>query len=418
MTVQRDTTMIPESDIAIRITDLNKDFLLSEAGKGPTGLWDALKAGEPKMSVRRIKALRDISLSVPSGQRLGIIGHNGAGKTTLLSVLAGVAEANSGTVEIDGKVHALLTIGAVLREEASGRENIRLDGAVHGKTAGEVALYEEKVIEFSELGEFIDRPVRTYSSGMKARLAFSMGAFVQPDVLIIDETLSVGDAFFSAKATKRMKEIATSGRVVILVSHSLSSIVEMCDRCLWMDHGRIVMDGSPEEVTRAYEEAIRSADEADLARKFGTDQVKDHHRGKGTLTSVQITQGGVAVSGNARAMVPITVQITGKIHAAEQPDLTLMITRVDGREIYHQSCQDEGITLPERGEFKLDICFDPMILGADLYRFEARLTEAGEVLDSTSAVCEMIDEEGQFGGVPLLLDPPSILVKEIGEDQT
>ena len=406
------------SDFAIRVSHVSKEFVLSEAGGGPVSIWGALKASEPKLTQRKIEALHDVSFTVPSGQRLGIIGRNGAGKTTLLSILAGITEPTRGDVVVNGDVHAMLTIGAVLREEASGRENIRLDGAVHGKTQKEIAEYEETVVGFSELGDFIDRPVRTYSSGMKARLAFSMGAFVKPDVLILDETLSVGDAFFSEKATRRMKDVVASGRVVILVSHGLRSIVEMCERCIWMDHGRIIMDGAPEEVTKAYEKMVKATDEADLAKKFGSDKIVAQYTDKAVLTGFRAVQDGQPVTGNARAMVPLALQIEGQLTAVNAPELTLTVTRVDGRKIYQQCSSDNGLVLPGEGPLALTIKFDPMILGADLYRFEVRLSDEGTVLDTRSVVCEMIDEEGQFGGVPLLLAPPNISLSPYQEDKS
>src|SRR5262249_3259859 len=162
---------------------------------------------------------QSVTLKVGSGERVGIIGRNGAGKTTLLSILAGITQPTRGTIEVSGSVHAILTIGTVLREEATGRENIFLDGAVHGHAQEASKALAATSIDFAELGEFIDRPVRTYSSGMKARLAFAMGAFTRSDILIIDETLSVGDAQFSRKATRRMKQLTGEGQIVIVVSH-------------------------------------------------------------------------------------------------------------------------------------------------------------------------------------------------------
>lgn len=410
-------TMRPSDEtIAVRVNAVSKHYLLAEKGKRNVSLWTALRTGDPDVQQRRIEALSDVSFEVPSGQRLGIIGRNGAGKTTLLSILAGVSQPTTGSVEINGDVHAILTIGAVLREEVSGRDNIRLDGAVHGKSSNEIAAYEEEVITFSELGEFIDRPVRTYSSGMKARLAFSMGAFVKPDVLIIDETLSVGDAFFSTKATKRIKEVAASGRVVIMVSHGLAAITEMCERCLWMDNGRIIMDGPPHEVTKAYERAVEQADEQELARKFGRTNQIGKRSDKGELTGVTLHQYGKPIVGSAHAMVPVRLAIAGHLQHATAPDIALTITRVDGREIASTIASHNGVALDHDGSINVMIDFDPMILGADLYLFQIQLIDGETILDTANLVCEMVDEEGQYGGVPLLLDPPSIAVHPIEED--
>ena len=153
-------------------------------------------------------------------------------------------------------------------EELSGRENIYIDGELNGKQREETAGLIEQIIAFADIGEFIDYPVRTYSSGMKARLAFAMIIFIEPEILIIDEALSAGDARFVVKASAKMKEICDKGKILLVVSHSMQSIIDMCDRCIWMDHGRVVMDGPPNQVTAAYLEAVRTADELALKQKL------------------------------------------------------------------------------------------------------------------------------------------------------
>ncbi|MGY3444257.1 ABC transporter ATP-binding protein [Bradyrhizobium sp. USDA 4473] len=297
---------------AIRVKDVSKVFALADHGGGPVSLIEALRTGRREITTRHVQALDQISFEVAEGERVGIIGRNGAGKTTLLSIIAGLTEPTSGSVEVDGDLHAMLTVGAVLREDMSGRDNIFLDAAVHGRSRQQIDQVADEIIAFAELGEFIDRPVRTYSSGMKARLAFSMGAFINPDILVIDETLSVGDAFFAAKATRRMQEVAASGRIVIVVSHGLGSIVEMCSRCLWLDGGRLVMDGSPQVVTKAYEAAVREADEAELMRKFEgrlVSRAAPLHPLQ--LDAVEIIQRGDACKATALAMVPLAIVVRG-----------------------------------------------------------------------------------------------------------
>jgi lipopolysaccharide transport system ATP-binding protein len=318
----------------VKATGLTKTFALAEAGGKSVSLLEALRAGRPEISMRNVHALRDVSFEIREGERVGIIGRNGAGKTTLLSLLAGIADPSSGRVEIVGDVHAMLTIGAVLRDEATGRENIYLDGVVHGKSREEIDAHVEEVIAFSELAEFIDRPVRTYSSGMKARLAFSMGTLIEPDILIIDETLSVGDVFFAAKASRRMKEITAKGRIVIVVSHALKVIDDICDRCLWLDQGKLVMDGPAREVTRAYEKAVEQADETELAAKFEAGETVVRRSGQGRLRSITLEQEGNALAASARAFVPLRLVLSGEIGScAGSADIRLSIMRVDGRRI-------------------------------------------------------------------------------------
>ncbi|BCB21368.1 ABC transporter ATP-binding protein [Bosea sp. ANAM02] len=403
-------------DAHVSVRNVSKTFSLAELGRGPMSLREALRTGERVTTLREVRALQEVSLEIREGERIGIIGRNGAGKTTLLSMLAGITDPTAGQIEITGDVHAMLTIGAVLRDEATGRENIYLDGAVHGKNRDEIEAHVEEVIAFSELGEFIDRPVRTYSSGMKARLAFSMGAFIEPDVLIIDETLSVGDAFFAAKAARRMKEITAQGRIVIVVSHALGVIDEICSRCLWLDQGRLVMDGPAREVTKAYEKAVAQADEAELVAKFGRGTASVRRAEAGGLTDVRLDQDGMAITASARALVPLRLSASGRLTLAEGAgDLCLSILRVDGRRILERRLSPDAARLPATGPFDLSVTFEPMILGAGLYRFELTLLDERGPIDAIHRVIEIVDEEGQFGGAPLLLYPPVITATPKGD---
>lgn len=410
--------MTTAEDPYVQVTGVSKVFALAEAGAGPVSLLAALRAGRRDTTMREVRALQDVSFRIGLGERVGIIGRNGAGKTTLLSMLAGITEPTAGTVAIGGEVHAMLTIGAVLRDEATGRENIYLDGAVHGKSREEVESHVAEVIAFSELGDFIDRPVRTYSSGMKGRLAFSMGAFIEPDVLMIDETLSVGDAFFAAKASRRMKEIAAQGRIVIVVSHSLGTIVDMCERCLWLDGGKLVMDGPAADVTKAYEAAVQQADEAELAAKFGSTDAVSRRPARGSLSKLSVEQDAVPLGATARAFAPLRLVADGVIAdnlATADVDLQVSILRVDGRRIYTRSLRRSGGELPASGGFRSVIALDPFLLAAGLYRFDLMLTDAAGPIDVASRVIEVVDEEGQFGGVPMLYHEPRIAALRTGD---
>jgi lipopolysaccharide transport system ATP-binding protein len=401
----------------IRAHHVSKVFALAESGGGPVSLLAALRAGKRETTHRQVRALRDVSFEIHEGERVGIIGRNGAGKTTLLSMLSGITVPTTGELEIQGDVHAMLTIGAVLREDLTGRENIHLDGAIHGKGSEEIESHVCEIIAFSELDEFIDRPVLTYSSGMKARLAFSMGAFVNPDILIIDETLSVGDVFFSQKADKRMKEITRQGRIVIVASHGLGLIDEMCSRCLWLDQGKLVMDGPPADVTRAYQAAVERVDEAELAAKFGAGEKVSQRTDVGRLKAVTLEQERHPLAATARAFVPLHVIIDGEIgKLAGSADIRLSILRVDGRQIMSRHLSEAGKALPQEGPFTASVAFDPLILGEGLYRFEVTLMDADGSVDAVHRVVEILDEEGQFGGVPLLYSPPIISAKPVGHD--
>lgn len=400
----------------IRVRNLSKVYALAEVGGGPVSLLDALRAGRREVQQRQVTALDGVSFDISNGERVGIIGRNGAGKTTLLSLLSGITDPTTGDIEIDGTIHAMLTIGAVLRDEATGRENIYLDAAVHGVDREAIDSRMDEIVAFAELGDFIDRPVRTYSSGMKARLAFSMGTFIDPDILIVDETLSVGDVFFAEKATRKMKDISSRGRIVITVSHSLGSIVEMCDRCLWLDQGRLVMDGPPHDVTKAYSKSVEQSDAKELSRKFGAESVVNPSSDRGMVERIALIQEGKELVASAKAFSAMTIVAEGETRTRNDGvDIELSLLRVDGRRILRRRLQDSGRSLRRAGPFRVEIDFEPFMLGADLYRVEIILRDAGGPISSSSRVFEVVDELGQFGGKPLLYFPPIITSHRVGD---
>lgn len=198
-------------------------------------------------------ALRDINIEVETGEVLGIIGHNGAGKSTLLKVISGILKPSQGTVQVRGRIVPMLELGSGFDYDLTGRENIFLNGAILGYSEEYLKSKYDEIVTFSELGKFIDNPIRNYSSGMLMRLAFSIAAVVDPEILIVDEILAVGDADFQAKSKARMLELMSGGTTVLFVSHSLDQIREMCDRVLWLDHGTIRMLGQTQDVCDIYE---------------------------------------------------------------------------------------------------------------------------------------------------------------------
>ncbi|NEQ27787.1 MAG: ABC transporter ATP-binding protein [Microcoleus sp. SIO2G3] len=200
----------------------------------------------------RFEALRDISFEVYKGEKFGIIGRNGAGKSTTLGLMAGVLRPNKGIVKVRGRISPLLALGAGFQPELTGRDNIVMNGILMGLTRREVMTRMEEIIEFSELGEFIDRPIRMYSSGMMARLGFSVVAHLDPEILLIDEVLGVGDIRFQKKCMDKMMNFKESGITMVLVTHSVHSVITLCDRCMWIDKRTVRMIGKPLEVAEVY----------------------------------------------------------------------------------------------------------------------------------------------------------------------
>jgi ABC-type polysaccharide/polyol phosphate transport system ATPase subunit len=197
-------------------------------------------------------ALRDVSFDVDAGETVAILGPNGAGKSTLLSIVVGVTSPTSGTVSCRGRVGALLELGTGFHPDLTGIENIQLNASLLGLSRAEIRSKLSSIIEFSDLQDFIDEPVRTYSSGMVARLGFSVAVHVDPDVLILDEVLSVGDQNFRRKCEAKIHQFAREGKTLLFVSHGLETVLAMCRRAIWLEHGRIRQDGPAEEVVRNY----------------------------------------------------------------------------------------------------------------------------------------------------------------------
>lgn len=239
-------TMIEVSDVTMRFR-LNNDRILSLKEFVTTAL-------RGKLQYKDFTALEHVSFTVKKGETLGLIGRNGAGKSTLLKVISGILKPTEGSVTCHGNVVPMLELGSGFDVDLNGRENIFLNGAILGYSKEYLKSKYEEIVTFSELEKFIEVPIRNYSSGMLARLAFSVASVVNPEILIVDEILSVGDAGFQEKSRKRMLELMGGGTTVLFVSHSLEQIREMCNRVIWLEHGIVREIGKTDEVCDTYEE--------------------------------------------------------------------------------------------------------------------------------------------------------------------
>jgi ABC-type polysaccharide/polyol phosphate transport system ATPase subunit len=206
-----------------------------------------------KQTVVDFYALKDVSFEVASGESAAIIGSNGAGKSTLLSLIYGLAKPSSGTIKVNGRVAALLELGSGFHPDLTGAENLELNASLLGFSRKQTKEMFEPIVDFAGLGDVIDEPLRTYSSGMAMRLAFSIAVNIDPDILIVDEVLAVGDHAFQVKCHERIQQFRASGKTLIFVSHAAGLITEFCDRALWLDHGELVMQGEVEQVLSEYQ---------------------------------------------------------------------------------------------------------------------------------------------------------------------
>jgi len=230
--------------------------------KAPTLKETVLKLGRRERIVREIEALKGVSFEVPEGQVLGVVGANGAGKSTLMRTVAGILPPTSGRVEVHGRVSTLLALGVGFNRKLTGRQNVVLGGLAAGLTRGELQEKYDEIVAFAELEEFMDMPMRTYSSGMYGRLAFAVAVTMEPEILIIDEALSVGDARFRKKSFRRMRELCSEDRTILLVSHALGSIKELCDSAIWMHNGELRMWDDPDSVVDSYTEFLEVGEDA------------------------------------------------------------------------------------------------------------------------------------------------------------
>jgi teichoic acid transport system ATP-binding protein len=236
---------------AITVEDVSVTYRTS-LEKAPTLRSTVTRLGRREKIVREIEAVRNVSFDVPHGEVLGIVGANGAGKSTLVRTIAGILPPSEGRVEIHGRVSTLLALGVGFNKKLSGRDNVVLGGLAAGLKRGQLAEKYDDIVAFAELEDFMDMPMQTYSSGMYGRLGFSVAVNMDPDILLIDEALSVGDAKFRKKSYEKMRELCEEDRTIVLVSHALGSIEELCDQAIWISHGQLQMVGEPEEVVHAY----------------------------------------------------------------------------------------------------------------------------------------------------------------------
>ena len=241
-----------EKDVAIKVTHVSKEFKLyyDKAHTLKEKILFFSKKNKSKDSV--LKVLKDINLEIKKGQTVALIGTNGSGKSTLLKLMTKIIYPNKGTITTNGKLTSLLELGAGFHEDFTGRENIYFNASIFGLTRAEIDKKIDDIIEFSELGDFIDNPIRTYSSGMYMRLAFSVAINVQADIILIDEILAVGDQHFQDKCFNKLIELKNSGKTIVIVTHSMQQVERFCDRAVWLYKGEIRRDGKVKDVLEEY----------------------------------------------------------------------------------------------------------------------------------------------------------------------
>ncbi|PKM10007.1 MAG: ABC transporter ATP-binding protein [Gammaproteobacteria bacterium HGW-Gammaproteobacteria-3] len=333
---------------AIKAEGLGKEYRLYSQP------WDSLKEWLIRKPCHEtINALSGIDFELLPGETLGIVGNNGAGKSTLLKLLAGTIPASTGSYQTQGRISAILELGSGFHPEFSGRENAKMGCALMGLTAAESLTALPAIIAFSELGHFIDKPVKTYSSGMYVRLAFSVVTAIDPDILIVDEALSVGDQHFQRKSLSRMREFRESGKTIIFCTHNLYQIKELCAKALWLEQGRMVEFGAAFDVVDNYQDAMRQQDVAcEIERKQSTHTPasEDH------IVNVALL-GGQKGEGYFVTGTEMVVQVEAALAsvAAEDVQIGVVIMRNDHIHCYGVSTQIDQVPLKPMGNGRVSI---------------------------------------------------------------
>lgn len=261
------SSLSASDNVAIRIHDVHVTYR-ANLQTNPTLKNTLVNMGRRKRTVREIQALRGVTFDVRQGQVMGVVGANGAGKSTLMRTVAGILAPTQGRVDIFGRVSTLLALGVGFNRALSGKDNVVLGGLAAGLTRREIAEKYEEITAFAELGDFMDLPMKTYSSGMFSRLAFAVAVHMDPDILIIDEALSAGDAHFKKKAQAKMEEVVAQAGTMLVVSHALGVIKEMCDEAVWLHQGRLIRQGEPQEIIDAYTNFLNVGDDALVLEDF------------------------------------------------------------------------------------------------------------------------------------------------------
>ena len=337
---------------AIRAAALSKCYHLYDR---PADRLRQLLWGRRRRYYREFWALRDASFEVARGEVLGVMGRNGAGKSTLLQLVCGTLAPNGGTIAVNGRVAALLELGAGFNPEFSGRENVIMAAAVLGLTRAETEARFEHIVDFSGIRDFIDQPVKFYSSGMYVRLAFAVATSVDPDILVIDEALSVGDGEFSRKSFDRIMSLKKAGVTILFCSHSLYQVEAFCDTALWLDHGRIMEAGDPAQVVKAYQASLdRAATVAAPSSAPGVSvpAAAPAPKGHARITSVIVTAAGIAdktlsvKSGETDVSVALTFASDPALPA---PSAAVTLHGPDGRAVSSSGAWIDGVVLARNG---------------------------------------------------------------------
>ena len=358
------------SEAAVTVESVSKRFRLYHERN------QSLKAAlmrKRRAVVEEFWALQDVSFEVPEGSTFGLIGENGSGKSTMMKCMARILRPDSGAVTVRGKVSALLELGAGFHPELSGRENVFLNGSILGISQRELNLKFDEIVDFAGIGDFIDQPVKNYSSGMYVRLGFSVAINVDPDVLLVDEVLAVGDEAFQRRCGEKFAELREQGKTIVLVSHSMVAVHNLCDQVAWLDHGRVKMLDTARKVVDEYTGAVQVDSSVDAlgGTRWGS--------GEGRIEAVELLDGGGAPIAQTRTGEPVTFRL--HYEAAEpiaRPVFGVAIQTIEGTQVSEPNSRDAGCEIERlEGRGHVDLRVDRLMLVPGTYDVSVSLHDHG-----------------------------------------
>lgn len=378
-------------ELAIKVENVSKEYRLGAIGgatlKGEiqSKLAKLMKREDPNLKIgekahdknERFLALNDLSFEVEKGETIGIIGHNGAGKSTILKLICRVTAPSSGNIYMNGRITSMLEVGTGFHPELTGRENVYLNGAILGMTKAEIDKKFDEIVEFSEVGQFIDTPVKRYSSGMKVKLAFSVASHLDSEIMIMDEVLAVGDVNFQNKCIQRMKTVAEKeGRTILYVSHNMATVKSLCNRCIVLSGGKKIFEGNTEEAISIY----MKNDEFDNATFFDTSKAKRHSKcnKRHLLQSLELTGAETNIFEYSKK-IPFRIRWNSE-NSDERLRMKMIINGIDATPVGVIFC---GELLHKTGDNSADFIFDTSYLVPAKYTVDVILydeDEAGNVV--------------------------------------
>jgi ABC-type polysaccharide/polyol phosphate transport system ATPase subunit len=381
--------------LAIEVAGAGKRFRRSADRR--TSLKELIVRGRSR-HVEEFWALRDVSLAIPKGSVYGVVGHNGSGKSTLLKLMAGISRPSEGQLHVDGRLAALIELGAGFHPDLTGRDNIRLNGSILGLTKHEVASAAGEIIEFSGLGDFIDEPVKNYSSGMYVRLGFSVAVHMRPDVLLIDEIIAVGDEDFQRRCFDHLYALRQSGKTIVIVSHASTLMGSLCDEVAWLDHGRLRDSGPAQTVIDGYVDSVNADDGASPGGHGGRDSTQRQGSGLIRLSSVESIDVDGAPSAACVSGQPLRLRIAFEAYEAVQdPVISVSFQHESGPIVTSVTTRATGERLGVLdGPGRIDYVQDPCRLNPGNYAVHASALDASgtHVFDAWPRALDLVVRAG------------------------